>query len=414
MNYILSIAVAAIRALSMFFAGKIVLVAFGTQEFAAHAQLAQLLAVILPISCGLTSLAVINAWANSDRVRALRVIKISVGITIALMFLFGALTLTIDITAVSKLAFGTSEWQVAVLLAPVAIALASATSLCTASLIGVGKGRLAAIVDACMSLCALFMASMAAATENIEWLIYSPLPILGIGVLAATLAIRWNKESFATSVPLSSELNHSATRSLRSYMLMSFAASAVAPSAILIARSTLLNQTGPDEASSFIAAQRLVALAVAPVPLYVYTFLSPFFASATHEQATERIRQLQLMLFLIVSVIYIILASTLHIVTPLAFSDEIQIPTRLFILVALGEMTRVIAGLQAQYLATHGRWQAFLAGDFVFISLFMGAFLVIGPSGIWIAGAYALAGIGYLIYMTGWGTSPPRGITYGN
>ena len=127
----------------------------------------------------------------------------------------------------------------------------------------------------------------------------------------------------------------------------------------------------------------------------------------------EKIRKLQFKLFFIVSVIYTILASTLHVVTPLAFSDEIQIPTLLFLLVALGEVTRVIAGLQAQYLATHGRWQTFLVGDFIFLSLFIAAFLALGPSGIWIAGAYALAGIGYLIYMVTCGTNPPRGITYG-
>lgn len=413
MNYILSIAVAAIRALSMFFVGKIILLAFGTQAFAAHAQLAQLVTVLLPVSCGLTTLAMINAWANLDRLRALWVLKISVSITVALVFLSAVLVMTIDTTALSQWAFGTSEWQGALLVIPIAVALASATSLATASLVGIGKGRWAAIADACMSLCALALAAIAAFTANIKWLIFSPLPILGIGVLAAGLAIIGNRGSFATTTALSSTFSKPVRSSLGSYMLMSLAASAIAPAAILLARSTLLNEVGADAASSFVAAQRLVALAVAPVPFYVYTFLSHFFASATHEQATQRIRKLQMSLLLIVSVIYAILAWALPVVTPIVFSDDVQIPALLFILVALGEMARVVAALQAQYLATHGRWKTFLIGDFVFLGLFLSVFLLGGSSGTWIAGAYGLAGVGYLIYMTTWGAYPPKGISYG-
>lgn len=413
MNYIFSIFVAAIRALSMFLVGKIILESYGTQTFAAHAQLSQLITVLLPISCGLTTLAIINACANFDWERVLRVLQISVGITVALVLSFAVLSVALDSRALSTFLFGTSEWQGTIMIAPIAVALASVTSLATASLIGFGKGRWAAGTDACMSLCALIVVALASYTDNIGWLIYSPLPVLGIGALIAIFAVFINRPLFLNVEATSLTHISSPRNSIGSYMMMSFAASAIAPTAILLARSTLLNETGPDAASSFIAAQRLAALAVAPVPFYIYTFLSHYFASSNHLQATRKIRHLQIILLVALSTIYLLLTWALPLVTPIAFSAEVRIPAQLFIFVAIGEMARVIAAVQAQYMATHGRWKSFLFGDFVFIGIFLVAFLMGEASGTWIAGAYGLAGIGYLIYMTIRGNIHPKGVSYG-
>lgn len=414
MNYVFAIFLAAVRALSTFVAGKLVLVAFGTAAFAAHAQLSQLLAVLLPLSCGCTSLALMSALANGDTEQVQRVLKVSAWISAGLVVLTGSFVVAAGPASISQWVFGTPHWQPTAIIAPVAIVLACVASLGLASLIGIGKGRWASLVDAGMALCVVGIAAIAAAHERVNWLIYSPLPILGVGALASALALWLCRGMFGAAIARSQQTGKPAHRSLRSYMLASLVASAVAPLAILATRAALLDQSGANEASSFIAAQRLAALVAAPIPVYVYTFLSPFLASAEHQQASQRIRKLQGSILLLAGVAYAVLALSLPVVTPLAFSNEVHIPIVLFLFVAIGETGRVAAALRAQYLATHGQWRTFVGGEFVFLALFVGTFVAGSRDGHWIAGAYGIAGVGYLLYMVSWGTREPRGTTHGN
>lgn len=412
MNYIFSFAVAAIRALSMFFAGKIILAYYDTQVFAAHAQLTQFVTVLLPISCGFTTLAIINACANSDWRRFFWILKIALAATIFLVFAFAVFVMAFDTAAVSKLLFGNASWQGALLIAPIAVALAGATSLATASLIGLGKGRWVAGADAFTSLCAVLVVAIAATTANIKWLIYSPLPVLFVGLLVAGVGVFSNRHRFSREKTALIDISSPAIK-LRSYMMMSLAASAIAPAAIIFARSTLLNETGYDAATSFIAGQRLAALAVAPIPFYVYTFLSHYFASNSYAAVMKKIRRLQLKIFIFLFITYVVLTCSINIVTPIAFSEDVKIPPTLFGLVAIGEMARLLAAIQAQYMATVGRWKAFLVGDFTFMGTFLIGVLMGDASGVSIAGAYGLAGISYVFYITIAGNFRPKGISDG-
>jgi hypothetical protein len=405
MSTAIAIGVAATRAISTFVVGKLILVAFGPLAFSGHAQLIQLVAMSIPAGCGFLSLAISSAVAsgNSSGFRRARRFALSSGLASALLLLIAAMSF--DLESLAAWLFGDPGWTQALIALPLTMLAAVALSYHSAMLVGAGRGSDAALVDAAMALCGIVIALVAVWRRDLVWVWWSSVPTLGLAALMATWLWRRAPKHAA---PGSEQGSDSGPR-LTSFLLTGLAASAVAPTLMVTLRAEVLQVAGAMDAAAFVAAQRLAALVAAPVPVYVYMFLTSYLASSTEGAGIARVRALQWRVGLALAGSFAVMALGLPWLVPWVFAVGLEIPLAVFLLVSLGEGMRAVAAVQAQQLATLGRWRRYLLADAAFFAALMGGFVFSQPSALSLAASYALAGATYLAALTIMSPREPTG-----
>lgn len=397
MSSAIAVGVAGVRALSTFVTGKLILVHFGPPEFAAQAQLLQLTAIAIPIGTGFLSLAISSSLAAGQMATLARAQRLALraGLCAAALPLLPIMVWGAGPS--SSWLFGTTGWSVALAALPVAMLAAIGVSRYCALLLGAGQGRSAAIVDAAMALVGIGIVGVAALSLQPIWLMLSPVATLMSGAIVAWYC--WSKVRPSDVPSRPAQISATPSPHLRAYVLTGLTASAIAPAVMLYLRADVLQQAGTMETAAFVAAQRLAALATAPVPVYVYLFLTAFFAASSIRESSARVSHLQWRVAALLASTFAALCWALPLVTPWVFSTDLHVPRSVFALAAVGEGMRAVAAIQAQYIATRGQWRRYLVADAVYFSTLLGTFLATGSDAFGLALAYASAGAAYMVFL---------------
>lgn len=397
MSSAIAVGVAGVRALSTFVTGKLILVHFGPAEFAAQAQLLQLTAIAIPVGTGFLSLAISSSLASGRMATLARAQRFALwaGLGTAALPLLPMLVWGAGRS--SEWLFGTTGWSLALATLPAAMLAAVGVGRYCALLLGTGRGRSAAMVDATMALSGITIVAAAALSHQPVWLMLSPLATLMAGAIVAWYC--WSRARPSVVPYRPTGASEAPSPRLRAYVLTGLTASAIAPAVMLYLRADVLQQAGTMDAAAFVAAQRLAALATAPVPVYVYLFLTAFFAASSIRESSARVGHLQWRIAALLAIIFAALCWALPLITPWVFSADLHVPRSVFALAAVGEGMRAVAAVQAQYIATRGQWQRYLVADAVYFSTLLGTFLATGPDAYGLASAYAGAGAAYMAYL---------------